>query len=113
VHTLTLKSEFSGPVAVVTAIGELDLHTQDLFEQAVGEHVALGPVIVNLAQVEFLAISALRSLLLCNAMATPGGLVYVDAPQQARRLLAVSGVADLLCLQDTVVAPLMGEPLAG
>jgi anti-anti-sigma factor len=113
VRPLTLEADTFGSSVVLTAIGELDLHTQDFFEQTVTERLASGSVIVDLAQVEFLSITALRSLLVCNEMAAPHTLVYAQAPQQACRLLTVSGVGDQLSLRDTIPALLESEPLAG
>ena len=112
-HTLTIECDVSGPDVVLTAIGELDIDTQDRFQQVVIDELRSSPVVVDLSRLDFMSISSLRSLLSCQRSAELGGhaLVYTDAPQQARRLLAVSGVGDLLCVRDKVAAPL--EPLAG
>jgi anti-anti-sigma factor len=113
VHTLTIESDVSGPDVILSAIGELDIDTQDRFQQVVIDELGSSSVVVDLSRLDFMSISSLRSLLSCQRSAQLGrhALVYADAPRQARRLLAVSGVGDLLSVRDTVAAPL--EPLAG
>jgi len=93
------------PFAVVQVTGELDLHTQDGFEAEVVRHLLGGSVVVDLTGLEFLAISSLRSLLACDASAGARHrrVVYAAPPQQARRLLHVSGLDEVLVLSPTVV----------
>ena len=114
-HTLTVKSDVSGRFVILTAVGELDIDTQDQFQAAVFDELRSSPVVVDLSRLDFMSIASLRTLILCQRSAGLGAheLVYAEAQQQARRLLAVSGVGDLLCMRDTVAFPLESEPLAG
>jgi anti-anti-sigma factor len=104
VTTLTLKSTAEDQFVVFTAVGELDLHTQDLFEEAVTRQLALTPVVVDLGEVAFLAISALRSLMVCNAMAGTYAheLYYARTPDQTRRLLNIAGLDEVLPIRASV-----------
>ena len=103
-NALTMNITVEDPIAVFTVIGEIDLHTQDLFERAVAEQLARSPVVVDLSGVEFLAISALRSLLACNAAAARHGheLYYAQVPGQVLRLLSITGLDEALPLRASV-----------
>ena len=92
-ETLTLRSRASDPFAVFEVVGELDLHTQGEFEEAVSRQLVTSPVIVDLSGVEFLAISALRSLMVCHGIAGAEGrpLFYAGPTKQTVRLLSVAG----------------------
>jgi anti-anti-sigma factor len=102
--TLTLQSRTADPFVVLSATGELDLHTQDVFEDVLNQHLAVSPVVVDLSGVDFLAISALRSLVLCHAKAGTAGhqLFFAEASQQALRLLLLAGLAEVLPIRDSV-----------
>lgn len=103
-QTLVLEPQTSDPFVVVRAMGELDLHTQDEFERVISRLLGRSAVIVDLSAVEFLAISALRSLMVCHALAGSVGheLVYAGPSRQTRRLLAVSGLEYVLPLASSV-----------
>lgn len=105
VNNLTLDSQFfSDHFTVVRAVGELDLDTQDAFEGVVSGHLLSSSVVVDLSAVEFLAISALRSLMVCHAVAgTTGREIYYAGPtRQSRRLLAIAGLYETLSLRSSV-----------
>lgn len=101
---LTLKSTTEEPFVVLTAIGELDLHTQDLLEDTVTQHLERTPVVVDLGQVEFLAVSALRTLMVCNAMAGSNAreLFFAGPPGQTKRLISIAGLDGVLPIRASV-----------
>jgi anti-anti-sigma factor len=92
------------PFVVVEVTGELDLDTQDGFEAEVFRHLEGHSVVIDMSRLEFLAISSLRSLLLCDRSATEGHrrVVYAGPPNQARRLLEVSGLDGVLRVSPTL-----------
>ena len=102
--TLTLQSRSADPYVVLRASGELDLHTQDVFEEVVSRHLSMSSVVVDFSGVEFLSASAIGSLVQCHSEAGSRGheLFYAEASQQALRLLVVAGLADVLPLCDSV-----------
>ena len=109
--TLTLLARTSEPFVVFEAVGALDLHTQGEFEDAVVRELATSSVVVDLSGLEFLAISALRSLMVCHGMADAEGrdLVYAGPSRQTLRLLTVAGLDEVLPLRpsvkDVIAAP--------
>jgi anti-anti-sigma factor len=86
------------PFAVMQVTGELDLHTLDGFEAEVAQRLKGGSLVIDLSGLEFLAVCSLRSLLSCerSALEEQRRVVYAGAPQQARRLLHVSGLDEVL-----------------
>ena len=106
--SLDITSSQSPPYVVLHPVGDLDLHTQARLEDAVLTALTSAPVLVDLSGVDFLAISALRSLLLCHQVATSTGqvLLFEQPSRQALRLLAVSGLDAVLPLRS----PLAGTP---
>jgi anti-anti-sigma factor len=92
------------PFVVVEVTGELDLDTQDRFEAEVAGHLVAHSVVIDMSRLEFLAISSLRSLLLCDRSATEGQrrVVYAGPSRQARRLLEVAGLDGVLRVSPTV-----------
>jgi anti-anti-sigma factor len=92
------------PFAVIQVTGELDLDTQDSFEAEVLQRLKGGSVVIDLSRLEFLAISSLRALLSCQRSAGEEShrVVYAGPPQQARRLLEVSGLDRVLVLSATL-----------
>ena len=115
VQTLSLESQASDPFVVLKAIGDLDLQTQDDFEQAVSLLLGTSPVVVDLSQVEFLAISALRSLIVCHRLSRSLGqqLFFAEPSRQILRLLAVSGLDAVLPLAPTVAQVVSTSPVTG
>ena len=103
-HTLTIEPHDSDPFVVLKATGELDLATQDQFEQVVAGHLDSSPVVVDLSGVEFVDISALRSLVICHGLAGTSGheLFYADASRQALRLLSVAELDSVLPMRLSV-----------
>jgi anti-anti-sigma factor len=101
---LTLEPLAGDPFAVLRASGELDLHTQDEFEQAVRRLLDTSPVVVDLSGIDFLAISALQSLLVCHRLAASMGrvLFFAEPSPQTLRLLTVSGLDTVLPVAPTV-----------
>jgi anti-anti-sigma factor len=106
VQTLIHPASSHDPYVLLEISGELDLDTQDGFEEVVSGHLGSGSVVLDMSQVEFLAIASLRSLLSCQSAAEAGAhhLVYAETPDQARRLLELSGVAGQLEMCDSLAA---------
>ena len=116
-QALQLQPQKADPFVVLRATGELDLHTQDEFEQAVRRLLSSSPVVVDLSGIDFLAISALRSLLVCHRLAASMGhvLFFAEPSRQTLRLLEVSGLDTVLPVAPTVAQvitpPTSGRPL--
>jgi anti-anti-sigma factor len=112
-QTLIHSASVEDPYVLLEVSGELDLDTQDGFEEVVSGHLGSGSVVLDMSQVEFLAIASLRSLLSCQSAAEAGAhhLVYAETPEQARRLLELSGVDAMLEMRDSVAAA--GEAARG
>lgn len=104
VQSLSLEPRNSEPFVVVEVTGELDLHTQDEFERVVSQLLGSSSVVVDLSGLEFLAISALRSLMVCHGLASSVGheLFYAGASQQTQRLLVLSGLDQVLPVATSV-----------
>ena len=123
VNHLRLDSRHSDHFTVVRAVGDLDLETQDDFEGVVSGHLSSSSVVVDLSAVEFLAISALRSLMVCHALAGATGreLYYAGPTRQSRRLLIMAGLEETLPLRSSVdevvcgsvAQPVLVRPLDG
>ncbi|WP_238993488.1 STAS domain-containing protein [Nocardioides caldifontis] len=92
------------PFVVFEVTGELDLHNQDGFEAEVTRRLAEGSVVIDLSHLEFLSISSLRSLLVCERSATASNrqVVYAGPPRQARRLIEVAGLTEVLRMSATL-----------
>lgn len=103
-NPLMLDHSEGDPFAVLRVSGELDLCTQDEFEQAVRRLLGSSPVVVDLSGVDFLAISALQSLLVCHRLAASMGrvLFFAEPSPQTVRLLQVSGLDTVLPVAPTV-----------
>ena len=95
----------AGRPVLIQLSGELDIATQSSFESQVSCELDRSSVVVDLSRVGFLAISALRSLLLVDRYATVRGraVVFAEPPPAARRLLALAGLESVLVLRSTVV----------
>lgn len=103
-QTLFLVSQESDPFVVLKATGELDLHTQDEFERTVTELLESSPVLVDLSELDFFAISALRCLVVCHRKAVSTGheVFYVEPSRQLLRLLSISGLEGVLPVRSPV-----------
>jgi anti-anti-sigma factor len=108
---LSLRSHASDPFVVFEVVGELDLHTQREFEETVSRQLVTSPVIVDLSGVEFLAISALRSLMVCHGIAGAEGrpLFYAGPTKQTARLLSVAGLDEVLPVRASVAEAVCGS----
>ncbi len=99
------------PFSVLKASGELDLDTQDAFQTAVRDLLERSSVVVDLSEVEFVAISALRTLIECHRLATSMGhlLFFAEPTRQMVRLLTVTGLDTVLpvapSVADVVASP--------
>jgi anti-anti-sigma factor len=98
------RASLDQPFVVVEVSGELDLDNQGGFEAEVAQHLEDRSVVIDMSQLEFLAISSLRSLILCDRSATEGRrrVVYAGPQRQARRLLEVAGLDGVLRISPTV-----------
>jgi anti-anti-sigma factor len=94
----------SDVVLVQRVTGELDLHTRHAFERTVRDRLTQGSVILDLVDLQFLAIAALPSLLVVREYAATGGrqLVLARPPVHVRRLLEVAQLDGSLDLCDSV-----------
>ena len=112
-QSLLLQPHSADPFLVLEATGELDLHTQDEFEREVSRHLSVSSVVVDLSGLDFLAISALRSLIVCHRQAGPTGhqLFYAEASPQILRLLSLSGL-DAVMPVAASVAQVLGASAA-
>ena len=113
-QALQLQPQKADPFVVLRATGELDLHTQDEFEREVARFLGATPVIVDLSGLDFLAISALRSLMVCHRQAATTGheLHYAEPSAQTLRLLSLSGLDAVLPVASTVAQVVGGSPFA-
>lgn len=86
------------PVVVLRVTGELDLDNQGQFEQSVLERLTTDSVVLDCSGLEFLAISALRSLDVCAAAAAAADRQFtlMCPSEQVSRLLALAGMEHLL-----------------
>jgi anti-anti-sigma factor len=86
------------PVVTLRVTGELDLDNQQQFEWDVVERLRSASVVVDCSALEFLSISALRSLDRCatQAEATHHTFVLTSPSPQVRRLLALAEMEHLL-----------------
>lgn len=98
VQSLWLDPQKSDPFVVLKATGEIDLHNLDEFERVVCELLEGAPVVVDLSGLEFFAICALRSLIICQRTAAAKGhqVFYAEPSQQLARLLTLSGLSEVL-----------------
>ena len=110
-QSLWLDPHVSDPFVVLRATGEVDLHNQHELERVVGELLERSPVVVDLSGLDFFAISALRSLIVCHNLAASRGheVFYAEPPSQLARLLDISGLDAVLRVgsplsQDVAVA---------
>ncbi|GAB3493249.1 STAS domain-containing protein [Amycolatopsis cihanbeyliensis] len=99
-------------VEVCAAAGEIDLHTVVLLRDALreAEQRRTGRVLIDLSEVEFLAVAGVRVLVTAaqQARAAHRQLGLVVATRPVRRVLELTGALDLLvtydCLADAVAA---------
>lgn len=98
----------TGEVVVVDVRGEVDIQNQQRFERAVVSGLARGAVVVDLSQMTFLAISALRCMSRCQrtALRMRRPLVFAAAPAPVTRLLSVAGMDEELPMADSVASGL-------
>ena len=64
--TLTFNSHSTDTALIILVKGQIDLPTQDRFEEVVTTALASSSVVVDLSQVSFLSVSGLRSLIACH-----------------------------------------------
>ncbi|HWH15464.1 MAG TPA: STAS domain-containing protein [Miltoncostaeaceae bacterium] len=87
--------------ALVHVSGELDLATASRFQRELGAALAAGPVVLDLAALEFIDSSGVRALDAVLRDADRGGrtLVVRDGiHENVRQILAITGVLDELPL---------------
>jgi anti-sigma B factor antagonist len=99
--TIDIQTRYEADTAVVAAVGDVDLATAGLIEQAIADalaHSGVTGVEVDLSGVEFLDSSGISVLLKGRRMADRAGSRYrvVRAHDIALRVLEVSGVWDHL-----------------
>ena len=101
---LDIMRRSAGPPGIVQADGDLDLATQHSFESTVFHELDRTSLVVDLSRLDFLAISALRSLLLADRYAAQRGrgLVFVEPTGAGRRLLDVSRLDAVLVVRRSL-----------
>ncbi|MCE7003077.1 STAS domain-containing protein [Kibdelosporangium philippinense] len=103
---LTCDVNSDEQTTVVHIAGEIDISTQELFDEAV--HAGLdGPsplVILDLAEVTFLGSIGLRILILAHNEAESAArqLRIVEGSEAVKRVMAITGLAQILALYPTV-----------
>ncbi|WP_067815493.1 STAS domain-containing protein [Nocardia inohanensis] len=103
---LTVSQRRVDGIAVVTAVGEIDINSAPELRTVLD--AAVGPAsdtIVDLSGVQFLGSVGLSVLLAAVEQADPGR-VRVVASLQARRPIEVTGLDQVLDLYDTVESAL-------
>lgn len=97
-HTLSLDPQESDPFVVLRASGEVDLHNLDELERGVGALLESSSVVVDLSGLDFFAICALRSLIVCHQLAGVNGheVFWAEPSSQLARLLTLSGLDQVL-----------------
>ena len=85
-------------VAVATIRGELDMHTARTLLASLDEVGADQPVVVDMAELEFMDSSGLSLLLVQQARRRKsGGSLQISNPSAAvRRVVAIAGLGELL-----------------
>lgn len=102
----SVDSRLSEVLFVLKVSGDLDLDTQSCFESTVFGLLERGSVVVDLSQLQFMAISALRSLVLGHRYAASRrrALVFAGPPRQASRLLSVARLDGVLEVRPSLAA---------
>jgi anti-sigma B factor antagonist len=115
VQSLLLQPQSVDPFVVLKASGELDIHTQEEFEREVSRLLGTASVVVDLSGLDFLAIAALRSLMVCHRQAGTAGheLFYADPSPQTLRLLTLSGLDAVLPVTASVAQVVGGSSAVG
>lgn len=110
---LGIRPRFSEMLFVLRLSGDLDIDTQSRFESTVCGLLERGSVVVDLSRLEFMAISSLRSLVICHRLAASRGhaLLFAAPSRQARRLLSVSRLDGFLNVRSSVGAACADLPL--
>jgi anti-sigma B factor antagonist len=88
----------------VAAVGELDLATADAFAAALRDHLAGGPVLLDLREVSFMDSSGVRVLdALLRDVAREGWSLAVRPEMQnsVRMVLEMTGMIDALPLRES------------
>ena len=85
------------PVALIALTGEIDMDNQGELEQAVLERLTTSSVVLDCSGLDFLSISALRTLDVCAAAAEVAGRHFVlERPaRHVSRLLTAAGLDHL------------------
>lgn len=110
-------TDVSGPVAVVTVTGELNLYTSGGFRTAVRGACGDGHphLILDLAGVPFCDSSGLSALIMLHRWAgeAGGSLTLAAVPDRMARLLQMSGVDQTIPIKPTVREVLEQHPHGG
>ncbi|ASO19856.1 anti-sigma B factor antagonist [Actinoalloteichus hoggarensis] len=106
-RALALSVEHSPDSAtVITLVGEVDMLTAPLLDQALGEQLEDGgdPLVVDLREVDFLGVTGLAVLAdgLTTARATGVALRLLCAGRPVRRALAATGMDDPTTVYHTL-----------
>src|ERR1700678_2363519 len=100
-----LSTREAGGHLVVTLGGELDAVDADSVAAALAAAAARNPwIIIDLAELEFIDCSGLRVLARAREQARQaGGDLLLAAPRrQVRRILALTGLADVFCVYTSL-----------
>ncbi|MFR9805444.1 anti-sigma factor antagonist [Pseudonocardia sp. RS010] len=113
---LRVESRRTGSATVVTVSGEVDMYTAPRLEAAVGRALAdpaVGPIVVDLTNVEFLDQAGLAALVDAHRAAERQDdplRVVVDHNRPVIRPLEITGLERVLALYHDV-AEALGEPI--
>jgi anti-sigma B factor antagonist len=100
---LSVTARTSGEHTSLAVAGEMDVATADEFATAVREHLAVGPVVIELAELRFMDSSGVRALdgLVRDSEREGWSLAIApDIHDNVRRVLSLTGVLDTLPLRD-------------
>lgn len=100
---LTVGIRRHGRVTVVEVDGEIDIASAPQLAHVLGQALIGGAeIVINLASVDFMDVSGLRVLLNAQHQADGDGipLMLVNVPSLVMRLVALTGVEDVLTIED-------------
>jgi anti-sigma B factor antagonist len=111
--SLTLQHT-SGPLAVATVAGDIDLHTAPTLRSEALQLIGRGHrnLILDMSGVEFCDSSGLNALIGIwhSAQGTGGSLALAAVPYPLTRMLTLTGLNDILPVHPTTTDALTAHP---
>jgi stage II sporulation protein AA (anti-sigma F factor antagonist) len=104
VGKLRMTTDHRDGIAVVTAMGEIDLETADTFAAALRSQLAAGVdgIVLDLLEVPFMDSSGLKQLLAASNELRERLIVVLGPESPVRRLLELAEIADRIAVLTTV-----------